>query len=246
MLNFREYCDIIAFIPKVSERRGNMKKGSTLTIICGHYGSGKTNLCLNLALESAKSGKNTVVMDMDIVNPYFRSSEYKQFLEDNGIKLIAPNSAGTTLDTPSLPPEIYSIFFMEDTDVFIDVGGDDAGSSALGRLASQIKEDEYQMIYVINCNRILSREPSEAVTLLKEIEFTSRLKATGIVNNSHMGVDSTLDIALASENFAKEVAKGTGLPLLFSTVTDFALGDREVPENFRTVSRLVLFPWEMN
>ena len=223
-----------------------MKQGSKLTIICGHYGSGKTNLCLNLALESAKSGKKTVVMDMDIVNPYFRSSEYKDFLRENGIELIAPNSAGTTLDTPSLPPEIYSIFYMEDTNVFIDVGGDDAGSAALGRLSSQIKEDDYKMIYVINCNRILSREASEAVALLKEIEFTSRLQATGIVNNSHMGVDSTLEIALASQDFAREVSESTGLPLLYSTVTDFALGEREVPENFRTVSRLVLFPWEMN
>jgi len=223
-----------------------MKQGSKLTIICGHYGSGKTNLCLNLALESAKSGKKTVVMDMDIVNPYFRSSEYKDFLKENGIELIAPNSAGTTLDTPSLPPEIYSIFYMEDTNVFIDVGGDDAGSAALGRLSSQIKEDDYEMIYVINCNRILSREASEAVALLKEIEFTSRLQATGIVNNSHMGVDSTLEIALASQAFAREVSESTGLPLFYSTVTDFALGEREVPENFRTVSRLVLFPWEMN
>ena len=223
-----------------------MQKGSSLTIICGHYGCGKTNLCLNLALESAKSGKKTVVMDMDIVNPYFRSSEYKKFLDEQGITLIAPNSAGTTLDTPSLPPEIYSIFYMEDTNVFIDVGGDDAGSAALGRLSSQIKEDDYKMIYVINCNRILSREPQEAVDLLKEIEFSSRLEATGIVNNSHMGVDSTYDIALASVPFAQAVAEGSGLPLMYSTITDFALGEREVPENFRTVSRLVLFPWEMN
>ncbi len=104
-----------------------------ITVICGHYGCGKTNLALNLAVEAAATGRRSVIVDMDIVNPYFRSSEYRTFLERHGVQLIAPVFANTTLDTPVLPPEIYSIFNMENTDMFIDAGGDDVGATALGR-----------------------------------------------------------------------------------------------------------------
>lgn len=222
-----------------------MKSNSDITIICGHYGSGKTNLCMNLALESARSGRRTVIVDMDIVNPYFRSSDYRSFLQANNIELISPTYANTTLDTPVLPAEIYSIFGMQDAGIFIDVGGDDAGATALGRISGELSAEKYEMLYVINCNRILSREPEEAAGLLREIETASRLRATGIVNNSHMGVDSTLEIALESKAFADMVSQYTGLPLLYSTITDFALGDNALPDGFMKVSRLVLFPWEL-
>ena len=98
-----------------------MQKKLQLTVVCGHYGCGKTNLALNLALEAAQEGGQVTVVDMDIVNPYFRSSEYGELLESRGIRLIAPVFAGTTLDTPTLPPEIYSIF-EGGGPVFLDVG----------------------------------------------------------------------------------------------------------------------------
>ena len=221
-----------------------MPNNLNITVICGHYGSGKTNLCLNLAAESAASGKNTVVMDMDIVNPYFRSSEYGSFFEEKGIKLIAPNCANSTLDTPSLSAEIYSIFAMENTNVFIDVGGDDAGATALGRIQQEISDNGYSMIYVINCYRILSRESKEAVELLHEIERASRLKATALVNNSHLGVDTTLETVKTSIDFAKSVSEFTGLPLEYSTVPDFALNSGDDLGDFKKIQRLVLFPWE--
>ena len=97
---------------------------SKITVICGHYGCGKTNLALNLAVEAARRGRRSVIVDMDIVNPYFRSSDYSAFLKKHGVELIAPVFANTTLDTPVLPPEIYSVFSMEDADIFIDASGD--------------------------------------------------------------------------------------------------------------------------
>ena len=219
---------------------------NTYTVICGHYGCGKTNLCLNLAIEKKLSNpeRNVTVVDIDIVNPYFRSSEYSKLLENYGIELITPSFANTTLDTPTLSPRIYSIFSKENTDVFIDAGGDDAGAIALGTISKSLEEKGYDMIYVINENRVLSREPSDALILLREIEAASRLKAKAIVNNTHLGVDSTLENSLGSLSFAKKVSEIANLPLLYSTVTDFALGEKEVPEGFRKIKRLVLFPWE--
>ena len=220
---------------------------NTYTVICGHYGCGKTNLSLNLAIEKKLSNpeRRVIVVDIDIVNPYFRSSEYSKLLLKYGIELIIPSFAGTTLDTPTLSPKIFSIFTAENADIFIDAGGDDAGATALGTISKQLSEQGYEMIYVINKNRVLSRDPENALELLREIETASRLKATAIVNNTHLGVDSTFENSAVSEGFAKEVSKIADLPLLFSTVTDFAAGEREIPEGFKKIERLVLFPWEM-
>ena len=105
-----------AAVPARKFQEGRERMNSRITVVCGHYGCGKTNLALNLAAEAAAKGRRSVIVDMDIVNPYFRSSEYGAFLERHGVQLIAPVFANTTLDTPVLPPEIYSIFSMEDTD----------------------------------------------------------------------------------------------------------------------------------
>ncbi len=220
---------------------------NTYTVICGHYGCGKTNLSLNLAIEKKLSNpeRRVILVDIDIVNPYFRSSEYGKLLAKNGIELIIPSFANTTLDTPTLSPKIFSIFTAENADVFIDAGGDDAGATALGTISRQLKEQGYEMIYVINKNRVLSNSPENALSLLREIEMASRLTATKIVNNTHLGVDSTFENSLESETFAKEVSLIANLPLLYSTVTDFALKDNELPQGFKKIERLVLFPWEM-
>lgn len=214
-----------------------------VTIICGHYGCGKTNLALNLTLEAAQSGPATIV-DMDVVNPYFRSSDYRQILKDSGVRLIAPVFAGTTLDTPTLPPEVQSIFAPGAGQVFIDAGGDDAGATALGGLSAGLGRAGYRLIYVINRYRVLSQTPEECAALLCEIEAASRLKATGIVNNSHLGAETAWEDVRASLPFAEATARATGLPLLYSTVPDFALNGGEVPEGFRAVRRLVTFAWE--
>ena len=222
-----------------------MDKQARITVICGHYGCGKTNLTLNLALEAAEKGEKVTVADLDIVNPYFRSSEYGGLLEEHGVKLIAPVFAGTTLDTPTLPPELYSIFEPESGRVFIDAGGDDAGVTALGGLHTLLNEAGYEMLYVINRYRVLSQTPEEAAELLQEIQTASRLKATALVNNSHLGVETKLDTLTSALDFAEKTSQVTGLPLLYSSAPDFALEPGEtLPEGFRTVKRYVKFMWE--
>ncbi len=213
-----------------------------ITVICGHYGCGKTNLTLNLALEAAQGGEGPVtVVDMDVVNPYFRSSEYGPLLSRRGVRLITPVFANTTLDTPTLPPEIYGVFRPDAGTVFIDAGGDDAGAVALGGLHAQLEEAGYELLYVINRYRVLSQTPQEAAALLPEIEAAARLRATGLVNNSHLGVETTSQILTEALPFAWETARLTGLPLLYSTAPDFAA---PLPEGFKPIRRLVRFSWE--
>lgn len=220
-----------------------MAEGKRITVICGHYGVGKTNLALNLALEAAGQGETVTLADLDIVNPYFRSSEYGALLEKKGVRLIAPVFAGTTLDTPTLSAALYSIFEPQSGRVFIDAGGDDAGVTALGGLSARLEESGYEMLYVINRYRVLSQKPEEAAALLREIEAASRLRATGIVNNSHLGAETTLQTLLEALPFGEETAARTGLPLCFHTAPEFvSLGD--AAGRFKVVKRYVRFPWE--
>ena len=221
-----------------------MPEPHSITILCGHYGCGKTNLALNLALAAARTPGPVTLCDLDIVNPYFRSSEYLGLLKVRGVRVIAPVFAGTTLDTPTLPPELASVFSPQSGRVFLDAGGDDAGVTALGGLAARLRETGYRMLYVVNRYRALSQTPEEAAALLREIEAASRLRATGIVNNSHLGPETALSCLLEAQGFARETARLTGLPLLYSTAPDFALQGNPPPEGFRTVRRVVRFAWE--
>ena len=200
---------------------------SSITVICGHYGCGKTNLVLNLAAEAAQRGRRSVVVDMDVVNPYFRSSDYSALLKKLGVELIAPVFANTTLDTPVLPPEIFSIFNMENADIFIDAGGDDVGATALGRFSRVVQAHSHAMLYVLNRHRNLMADPVEAVQNLREIEAATHLHATGLVDNAHLK-DETDEIVLRDDDgYAETVSELSGLPLVAKTVPEGLVGDTE-------------------
>lgn len=213
-------------------------------VICGHYGSGKTNFTLNLAREFARLGEAVTVVDMDIVNPYFRSSDYTGLLETEGIKVIAPSYAGSTLDVPALSPEIYSVFDSEQGRVIFDVGGDDSGAVALGRFAPQLRESGYQMLYVINRYRSLIQDPEDAAALLRDICAASRLSPAALINNSHLGNTTTAQTVLDSVPYAEEVSRITHLPVAFQTGTRaFAEELRPILSNYYPVDVLVTPPW---
>lgn len=188
-----------------------------IVIICGHYGCGKTNLALNLARDYRAAGEKVTIYDLDIVNPYFRSSDYLPEIEAMGAELIAPVYAHTNLDLPSLPAEMYSIF-SRDGRIIIDVGGDDVGATALGRFAPQLLQRSYTMLYVVNKYRIMSTTAQETAQLLTEIETSSRLKADAIVNNSHVMQYTTPEHIIQGAQYARETARLTGLPMLFTAV----------------------------
>lgn len=220
------------------------------TLVTGHYGSGKTNLALNLALDSAFAGDAVTLVDLDIVNPYFRSSDYSAMLAERGVRVISPQFAGTTLDAPSLSSAIYSVFDSPG-DVIFDVGGDDVGATALGRFARQIEALDYDLLYVVNRYRNLTATAEEAAALLREIESASHLVATAVVNNSHLRDETTLATVLDSMKFARETAGLLGLPLAFTTVPapladqiDRTLGAETAISDAYPVQIYVRAPWE--
>jgi len=222
-----------------------MDLNTGLILICGHYGTGKTNLTLNLARDLCRQGRKVTVADMDLVNPYFRSSDHKERLEEWGAALIAPVFARSNVDLPALSPEVYSIFGREGETVLVDAGGDDAGATALGRFSERIQAQPYEMFYVFNHYRPLAGSDRDAAELLREIEAASRLKATGIVNNSHLQSQTTAQTILEALPFAEKTAEALGLPLLCTTAPpDLAEELRDRIPSLYPVDVFVTTPWQ--
>ena len=192
-----------------------------VTLLAGHYGSGKTNIAVNLAMKQKREGFDVTVADLDIVNPYYRTKDSEEELKAAGIPLISSPFANSNVDLPALPQELYRIVDETDTHMVVDIGGDDRGAYALGRFAQKLKdENDYEMILVINKYRPLTADEKDAVAIMKEIEEAGHLPFTAIVNNSNLGKETTAEDVLASVPYAEKMAKDTGLPLLLTTVRE--------------------------
>ncbi len=194
-------------------------------LLAGHYGSGKTNIAVNLARQLREIHPRVALADLDIVNPYFRSKDSSEELQAWGIRLICSDYAGTNVDTPALPPDIYAIIDDKALHTVVDVGGDDRGALALGRIAPAIcAEGDYAMWLVVNGYRPLTRTADEVLEVLAEIEAAGHISVTGLINNSNLGAETTPEAVLASMALVNEVSQRSGLPVVATTV-DAALYD---------------------
>ena len=199
-----------------------------ITLLCGHYGSGKTNIAVNMALDLTRQHDNVVIADLDIVNPYFRTVDSKQELESAGVKLIVSSYANSNLDMPALPQEMYSLVDNRNLTCIVDVGGDDRGAVALGRISGAIREENnYDMFLVINQYRPLTRDAASTVEILHEIEEACSLKFTGIINNSNLGAQTDKETVLSSLSYAREVSDLTGLPVVMTSIDESLAEDLE-------------------
>lgn len=188
--------------------------GNRIKILTGHYGSGKTELALNMARSISNAGYKTALVDLDIVNPFFRSAEQGAWLDANGIRLLAPTFALTAVDIPALPAEIQSVFGDPDLRVVFDVGGDDAGALALGRYNRSFLACGYELIYAVNIFRPRSGSVQDIMDMMKRVSESARLTPTGLINNSNLG--NLTDQKTIDEGHAllRAVSLESGLPLL--------------------------------
>ena len=206
-----------------------------ITLLCGHYGSGKTNVAVNMAYDQKEKYERVAIADLDIVNPYFRTKDSAKDFEDRGIELIVSEYAGSNVDIPALPQQIYSICDQKDKQVIIDVGGDDRGAYALGRIAPAIlEENNYEMLFVINCFRPVTRDAESTLEVMREIECAANMKFTAIVNNSNLGEETTREDVLKSLSYADEISQKTGLPIKCTSVYNRLYDDlkNDIPKLF--------------
>ena len=189
-----------------------------LTLFCGHYGSGKTNIAVNYALTLAREGKRVCIADLDIVNPYFRTADSAAVLEKAGITVISPKFANSNVDLPALPAEAYRLVTDKESFAVMDIGGDDRGAYALGRYAPAIlEENNYCMAFVANPYRPLTRTPEAALEIMREIENACGIPFTHIVNNANLGCETTPETVLEALPYMEALSDLSGLPLWLHT-----------------------------
>ena len=189
-----------------------------LTLFAGHYGSGKTNIAVSYSLYLRALGYPVTVADLDIVNPYFRTKDSAQELEAAGIPLISPAFANSNVDLPALPQELYSLVQQKKCYAVMDVGGDDRGAYALGRYTPYIlEENNYNMTFVANFYRPLTRTAQEAMEIMREIEGACGIAFTSIINNSNLGNQTTAADIAAAEKEIQTLSALTGLPVWFTS-----------------------------
>lgn len=211
-----------------------------MTIITGNFGTGKTEFAINLALAQSEP---TTIIDLDIVNPYFRTADMAQLFAERGIKLIAPTYANSNVDVPALPPTIGGAI-ISGGNVIIDVGGDDQGAIALGRYAPDISVRDYRMLYVINIMRPECGTISEVEAMLRAIERKSRLQVTALVNNTHLKEATTPDTISEGICRGAHCASALGLPIAHTAVlSQFA---HLIPAEYNPfiIEKHLLLPWE--
>lgn len=185
-----------------------------IILFAGHYGSGKTSCAISCTDMLLNDGHTVALADLDIVNPYFRAKdEAKEFI-DRGVDFICSDFANSNVDLPALPQSLYSITDRKDRKVVIDVGGDDRGALALGRLTPYIlEENDYEMLLVINKYRPLTATPQDVYEIKCEIETACKIPFTAILNNSNLGYDTSVEVIKDSFSFADDCSKLCNLPI---------------------------------
>lgn len=218
-----------------------------LNVFCGHYGSGKTEVAVNYAINLAKEGKKVIIADMDIVNPYFRTADAKKVLEEYGIELIASEFANSNLDMPTVPQEVKKVFCDKDKTVIFDVGGDDDGAYVLGQYFSYFKEEDYNMTLVVSTKRPMTDNTEDLYNLAKNIEYASRLKFTDIANNTNVGELTDENTLFSDYEIIEELSKKMGIPVTRQCGLPKALSNigKEYEKDKFLMKIYIKKPWEI-
>ena len=189
-------------------------------VLIGNYGSGKTELALNFAFDAAARGARTELLDLDMVNTYFRLTERGRMTRMKEIRLVSPNYACSGIETLSLPAEVASAFAMDWDTVVFDVGGDAVGSTALGRYHQDfmaLAPGELEVLNVVNIRRPLAGTVEKIIHLQEEMQIHSRLKITGMINNTNLAQMTTPAELRDGYEMIREVSERTGVPVMYTS-----------------------------
>jgi len=218
-----------------------------LLVILGHYGSGKTNLSLNLAKKLKGLGKSPVLVDLDVVNPYFRSTDYQDLMDAEGIRVVGPVFGGSSLDVPSLAPGIDALIESATLEepVILDIGGDPDGARALVRYTPCINKVESRLvIMLVNTRRPETQTLQDNLQMLQEITATTSLAIDGFIGNTHLAEFTTLETIEQSIPLLKQLSSKTGIPLVAVTMPNELSQQIKNQEVYLPIERLVKTNWQ--
>ena len=217
-----------------------------IKIFVGGFGSGKTEIAINYSIYYKKNHNQVAIVDLDIVNPYFRTREAKDTLNLKGIKVISPEGEMAYADLPLISPEIKGLIQNSDYHLILDVGGDDVGTVVLGNFKSFIKELDYEMLLVVNSYRPFTKSVHQIKQIAQEIENTSRLKINGIVSNPNLSSQTDEETIKKGHILIKQAAQKLNLPIKFICI-DERFSQKIKQENFEEsifyIKRFMHLPW---
>jgi hypothetical protein len=221
---------------------------SGIIIIVGNYGSGKTEVSVNLAAFAKDGGTRVSIVDLDLVNPYFRAREARQMLEALGIAIILPAEHLLHADLPILVPQAAGRIGLSDGLLVLDVGGDDAGATVLAALADAFKETDspVKMLQVVNPFRPNTDSVEGCMRIRSAIESTSRLTVNGWIGNANLIEETTVDHITHGVRFVDALSKASGLPVEFITVPQDLLAEvdtMQLPWPVLPIQRQMVPPW---
>ncbi len=217
-----------------------------LVIVIGHYGSGKSEFSVNYAVKMKEQFENVSIADLDIVNPYFRSREKREFFEKIGVKVFDSSIRNTAIDIPALPAQMMGVILNPNEKSILDVGGDPVGARVLARYAEQIKNVEYDMFFIVNGNRPETSTVEGVIKYLNIIEVASRLKVTGLVNNTHMLKDTRVEDVESGHELTKKVSWETDIPIRYEAVIEEIAGNiknKEILEKLFPINLYMREEW---
>jgi hypothetical protein len=220
-----------------------------IVIFTGRFGSGKTEVSINYALSlvNEANGQRPILIDLDIVTPYFRTRELAERLAGAGVDIVAPAAVSQHLDTPGITPQILGAIQQPERPVVLDVGGDAQGARALGQFALAVEQLDYAMNFVVNPYRPFTDSVEGIVQAVAEIQGTARLQVTALVSNSNLMQETTLDMVVAGHRLVEKAAEVLGLPVAFVSLRA-DLAAQVVANTFRqpvmALQRFFVMPWE--
>lgn len=232
-----------------------------ITIFVGRFGSGKTETALNYALALARDRQNdseqalansdppanpALLIDLDIVTPYFRSRETAAALSKQGVEVIAPSIVGQHLDTPAITPQILGAIEQMERPVVLDVGGDRQGARALGQFSGAIRRRGYVMHFVVNPYRPFTNTVQRLSNSISEVEASARLRVDSLVSNPNLMDETTIDQLVDGAALVEELAKEIGLPIAFVCVDQRWAGTPELERIVQptlVLKRHFVMPW---
>lgn len=227
----------------------------TLTIFAGRFGSGKTEAALNYALSLVpRSGNGTsaamdqvLLIDLDIVTPYFRSRETAEAIKSQGVHVIAPSIIGQHLHVPAISPQILGAIQQSEKPVVLDVGGDKQGARALGQFSSAIRQRGYTMHFVVNPYRPFTHTLEGLASSISEIESSSRLQVTSLVSNPNLIGETTIESIVEGHARIEGFSRALGLPIAFVCVErnwTGALSAIQFRQPIQVLDRHFVMSWE--
>jgi hypothetical protein len=217
-----------------------------LTLFVGNYGSGKSEIAVNYALHLAEQEETVRIIDLDVVNPYFRCREAVDVLEARGIEVVMPKDGLQWADLPVVLPRVRGALADPQGCLILDVGGDDVGARVLASLADLLRNREHALLQVLNSRRPFTDSVAGCLKIKQEIELSSKLRITGFVANAHMLQETTPEIVKEGLALAREVSAKTGLPVEFVAVEQSVLdelGGEELGLPVLPIRRELVPPW---